>query len=237
LNYTGTFFIGILLLHLFSSCSKPISNESNQELLIDRQYYESGKIKRKFTHKGGRPMGMDSSFYESGKLKTTYQWVDSLLIHEGLEFYDKTTPMLVHIESDTFIMNYPLIKTYTHFNSRGTVAYLAEYDEESNITNSTGDAIVSVFLEGSSYQLTIFFARPPKTSTRLIVRRNHDETTSVDTLELKNTRFDYEISNSSCESFTEILFYYSIFNKSMIHKETLRIYCKDNIPTMERIYN
>jgi hypothetical protein len=192
-------------------------------------YYENGGIARKCSYYNGKLLGYDSAFYQSGNLYHVQQWHDSTLIHEQKLFYDSITPMLIEYEGDTSIIDYPLLKTYTYFNSYGNSGFRVEYDKALNAKNVSGNAIVSVFLDTlSTYDLTFLVALPPllyntfSIDAGFVVKEMGNKQTAII---IKDSKANYHFESNDSNKEQILIASYSLTNheNKVIYSDSIKL--------------
>ena len=182
-------------------------------------YYENRQVARKSRYENGRLFGQDSIFYSSGVLKGMQQWYDSTLIHSSFTYYDSLVPKLIAIEQDTFIMNYPVIESYTYHNSYGESAFLAEYSLEGSIEKVSGDAIVSLLLDTlDQYDFTFIVATPPNLDWRFSIEEKcltNPKLSKLISLDIDKSKVEYQFNPVSIDDDYEIIAVFYLVNEEL----------------------
>lgn len=229
IKQTNIFLQLCILISCAFSCKE---SNSTKEEGFRVEFYDNDVLKRKYEVQNNLLHGEDSSFYKSGNLKSRFQWYDSVLFKEGYEYFDETSPMLVEHNGDTFIIEYPKIKSYYEFNSYGSIGFEVQFDKNQSPTNVSGDAIVSIYQDTINHRFTLYVSNPPYLTSELIVKHNYN----YDTTLVKNNVIDLEFDTRKCQVRDSILIYHYIkdSNKNVINTDEVRLKCIEGRYKLER---
>lgn len=207
-------------------------SNSTKEEGFKEEFYGNGVLKRKYEVQNNLLHGEDSSFYESGNLKSRFQWYDSMVLNDGYEFFDETSPMLVEQNGDTFIIEYPKIKTYYNFNSHGSNGFEIQFDQNQNPINFSGNAIVSIYQDTINYKFTLHVSRPPYLNSELIMRRNSD----YDTMIIRDNLVELDIDAGKCKPTDTMLIYHHIKDQhnNLVNTDLVQLQCVAGKYKMDR---
>ncbi|MEM9299978.1 MAG: hypothetical protein AAGA64_16575 [Bacteroidota bacterium] len=121
---------------------------------LSKSYYKNGSLHKESFYTNGKLDSVQREFYESGKIKSARLWDFGQPTGEFITYYDGLLDVyFTEMDGDTMRVEEPLKKSYAVYNHLHKISYEWQYDKKGELISEEGEGIL--FIKTTSVELSL----------------------------------------------------------------------------------